>query len=63
VKAVIYTEFGPPDVLQLTEVEKPSPKEGEVLIKVHATTVCSADYRKRGLDVPTRMGHYPHCIS
>jgi len=54
-KAIVFTEFGPPDVLQLKEVEKPTPKDDEVLIRVYATAVTSGDYRMRGLDIPTRI--------
>ena len=44
-KAIVYTRFGPPDVLHLEEVEKPVPKDNEVLIRVHAASANVSDWR------------------
>lgn len=51
-KAVVCTKYGPPEVLQLKEVEKPAPKENEVCIKIFATSVTASDIFIRGSQIP-----------
>ena len=51
-KAIVCQRYGPPEVLQCREVPKPHPRDHEVLIRIRATTVTSADCRVRGLDMP-----------
>ena len=56
-KAIVYTEYGSPDVLQLKEVEKPSPKDDEVLIKIHAVSLNGSDWEGlRGKPLYARIG-------
>lgn len=51
-KAVVYTQYGSPEVLQIKEVDRPSPKDNEVLIKIHATTVNRTDCGFRKPEYP-----------
>ncbi len=51
-KAIVCTEYGPPEVLQLKEVEKPVPRKNEVCIKIFATAVTASDCIVRGFKIP-----------
>lgn len=52
-RAVVARRYGPPEVLQIREIATPTPGDGAILIRIHATTVTSADWRLRSLTVPT----------
>lgn len=51
-QAVVYTRYGAPDVLQLVDIPKPAPRDNEILIRVHATSVTIGDVRMRSFTVP-----------
>lgn len=58
-KAIVYTQYGGPEVLQLKEVEKPAPKDHEVLIKVHAAEVTKSDCELRSFKFPVKWFWLP----
>lgn len=61
-KAAVVDEYGPPDIVRIARIDRPSPGTGDVLVRVHATSVSAADARIRGarfpagFSVPARMG-------
>jgi NADPH:quinone reductase-like Zn-dependent oxidoreductase len=55
-KAMTYRQYGGPDVARLDEVPKPSPRPNEILIRILATTVTTADWRARSLSMPAGFG-------
>ncbi|NJD78639.1 MAG: NAD(P)-dependent alcohol dehydrogenase [Candidatus Methanoperedens sp.] len=58
-KAILHTKFGPPDELALKEVEKPVPRDDEVLIKIHATTVTTSDCNARNFTFVPKLFLFP----
>lgn len=58
-KAILHTKFGSPDELQFKEVEKPVPRDNEVLIKIHASTVSSTDCNARNFTFVPKVFQLP----
>jgi len=58
-KAIVYNKYGSPDVLQVTEIEKPKPKDNEVLIKIHSTEVTKADCEMRSFNFAVKWFWLP----
>ena len=54
-KAVVWTRYGSPDGLQLKEVEKPVPEAGQILVRIHATTITAGDCEMRRLELPLML--------
>jgi NADPH:quinone reductase-like Zn-dependent oxidoreductase len=57
-KGITYRTYGPPEVLEMSDLAKPVPKDNELLIRVRATTVTSADWRMRSLSMPPGFGAF-----
>ncbi len=62
-KAIVYTKYGPPDVLELKEVDKPVPKDNEVLIRIYATVVSPEDTGARSSTYPPFIWLFARTIS
>jgi len=59
-KAIVYTKYGAPDVLQVKEVETPKPKDDEVLIKIHAAEATKADCELRSFTFSVNGFGFPY---